>query len=102
MTSLRQRLFAETPRSNPQDTPNYENMRKKRLIRSVLAREIEHKNREELRLCLEDPSHHPDQHLLHLTRATNFPISKRSVSKIMNSLSRRDPKQVFPHRSHPD
>jgi hypothetical protein len=102
MTSLRQRLFAETPRSNPQDTPNHENIRKKRLIRSVLAKEIEHKNREELRLCLKDPSHHPDQQLLHLTRTTNFPISKKNVSKIMNSLSRRDQKEVFSHRKQPD
>jgi len=61
-------------------------MLKKRLIRTVLVGEIEEKNREELRIYLNSEDHRPDPNLLKVSRSSNFSISKKTISKIMNSL----------------
>lgn len=88
--ALREKLFGDLKREGEARSQEQELVRKKRLIRQVVAQEIEAKSRHELEKYLHSPNHQLDQNLLKVTRNSNFLISKKAISKLVNSLEKRE------------
>lgn len=87
--ALREKLFGDLRREGEAPSKGLDLARKKRLIRQVVAQEIENKNRTELDKYLHSPGHNLDQNLLKATRTSNFLLSKKAISKLVNSLEKR-------------
>jgi hypothetical protein len=87
--ALREKLFGDLRREGEPPSKGLDLVRKKRLIRQVVAQEIENKNRNELDKYLHSPGHTLDQNIIKATRTSNFLLSKKAISKLVNSLEKR-------------